>query len=115
MSVKLDPLQGLAPRVVLQDVAEAVVTPAPKPPSIAVERPEVKSSDTDGTPMADNPRQSTTMHDAGTALAIHFHGCEFAATGPLVYYLKDGEHESGVPAIMVVLGMDGSHRRSCRP
>ena len=102
----------MAPRVILQGVAEAVVTPAPRPPPSAVERPEAEYPDTDGKPMADNTYQATTMHYAGTALAIHFQGRGFVATDLLVYYLKDGERESVAPDVMVVLGVDGSHRRS---
>ena len=112
MSAKSDPLQGLAPGVILQGVAEAVATPAPRPPPIAAERPEEELPDTDGKPMADNSWQAITMHYAGTALAIHFQGRGFVATDLLVYYLKDGERESVAPDVMVVLGVDGSLRRS---
>ena len=102
----------MAPRVILQGVAEAVVTPTPKPPPSAEERREAEYPDTDGKPMADNAYQATTMHYAGTALAIHFEGRGFVATDLLVYYLKDGKRESVAPDVMVVLGVDGSHRRS---
>ena len=112
MSAKSDPRQGLAPKVILQGVAEAVVTPAPRPPPIAVETPAEEYPDTDGKPMADNTWQATTMHYAGTALAIHFEGRGFVATDLLIYYLKDGKRESVAPDVMVVLGVDGSHRRS---
>ena len=112
MPAKSDPLQGLAPGVILQGVAEAVATPAPRPPPIAVVRPEEELPDTDGKPMADNSWQAITMHYAGTALAIHFRGRGFVATDLLVYYLQDGERESVAPDVMVVLGVDGSPRRS---
>ena len=102
----------MAPKVILQGVAEAVVTPAPRPPPSAVERPEAEYPDTDGKPMADNTYQATTMHYAGTALAIHFEGRGFVATDLPVYYLKDGKRESVAPDVMVVLGVDGSHRRT---
>ena len=112
MPAKSDPRQGLAPKVILQGVAGAVVTPAPKPPPSAVETPAEEYPDTDGKPMADNTWQATTMHYAGTALAIHFEGRGFVATDLLVYYLKDGKRESVAPDVLVVLGVDGSHRRS---
>ena len=98
--------------MILQGVAGAVVTPAPKPPPSAVETPAEEYPDTDGKPMADNTWQATTMHYAGTALAIHFEGRGFVATDLLVYYLKDGKRESVAPDVLVVLGVDGSHRRS---
>ena len=100
------------PGVILQGVREAVATPAPTPPPIAVESPGEEYPDTDGKPMADNSWQAITMHYAGTALAIHFRGRGFVATDLLVYYLKDGERESVAPDVMVVLGVDGSPRRS---
>ena len=114
MSAKSDPLEGLAPGVILQGVAEAVATPVPRPPPIAVERPEEEYPDTDGKPMAENTWQATTMHYAGTALAIHFRGRAFVATDLLVYYRKDDKGATVAPDVMVVLGVDGSHRRTYR-
>ena len=114
MPAESDPLQGLAPGVILQGVAEAVVTPAPRPPPIAVERPEEEYPDTDGKPMAEDTWQAATMHYAGTALAIHFEGRGFVATDPLVYYRKGDRRATVAPDVMVVLGVDGSHRRTYR-
>lgn len=72
MPADSDPSQGLAPKVIQQGVAEAIATPTPRPPPVAVETPQVECPETDGKPMADDTWQATTMHYAGTALAIHF-------------------------------------------
>ena len=112
MPAKSDQSKGLAPKVILQGVAEAVATPALRSPPIVVETPAVEYPETDGKPLADNTWQATTMHYAGTVLAIQFQGRGFVATDLLVYYLKDGERESVAPDVMVVLGVDGSHRRT---
>ena len=104
----------MASSVSLQGVAEAVVTPAPEPPPIAVERPEVEYPDTDGKPMADNTWQATTMHYADGVLAIHFRGRGFVATGLLVYYREGENRARGAPDVMLVLGVDGSHRFNYR-
>ena len=102
----------MAPEVILQGVPEAVVTPASQPPPIAGERPEEEYPDTDGRPMADNTWQATTMHYAGEALAIHFRGRAFVATDLLVYYREGDPGATVAPDVMVVLGVDDSHRPS---
>ena len=104
----------MSPRASLQGVAETVVTLAPEPPPIAVERPEEEYPDTDGKPMADNTWQATTMHYAGGVLAIHLKGRGFVATDLLVYYREGDKRARVAPDVMVVLGMDGSHRRNYR-
>ena len=114
MPAESDPLQGMAPGVILQSVAEAVATPVPRPPPIAVERPEEEYPVTDGKPMAENTWQAATMRYAGDALAIHFRGRAFVATDLLVYYRKDDKGATVAPDVMVVLGVDGSHCRTYR-
>ena len=114
MSAESGPLQGTVPGDIQQDAAEAVVTPAPKPTPIAAEMPEVEYPDTDGKPMADNSWQAITMHYAGPALAIHFRGRGFVATDLLVYYREGDKRARVAPDVMVVLGVDGSHRRNYR-
>ncbi|MDE0627706.1 MAG: Uma2 family endonuclease [Bryobacterales bacterium] len=114
MPAKSDPTPGTSSRVSLQGVAETVVTAAPEPPPIAVERPEEEYPDTDGKPMADNTWQATTMHYAGPVLAIHFKGRGFVATDLLVYYGEGDKRARVAPDVMVVLGVDGSHRRNYR-
>ena len=104
----------MSPRASLQGVAETVVTLAPEPPPIAVERPEEEYPDTDGKPMADNTWQATTMHYAGGVLAIHLKGRGFVATDLLVYYREGDKRARVAPDVMVVLGVDGSHRRNYR-
>ena len=104
----------MSSRASLQGVAETVATPAPEPPPIAVERPEEEYPDTDGKPMADNSWQATTMHYAGPVLAIHFKGRGFVATDLLVYYREGHRRARVAPDVMVVLGVDGSHRRNYR-
>ena len=54
------------------------------------------------------------MHYAGTALAIHFRGRGFVATDLLVYYRGGDKRARVAPDVMVVLGVDGSHRRNYR-
>ena len=114
MSAKSDPLQGMASGVILQGVAETVVTPGPRPPPIAVERPEEEYPDTDGKPMAENTWQATTMRYAGEVLTIRFQGRGLVATDLLVYYQKGDRRATVAPDVMVVLGVDGSHRRTYR-
>ena len=104
----------MSSRVSPQGVAETVVTAAPEPPPIAVERPEEEYPDTDGKPMADNTWQATTMHYAGPVLAIHFKGRGFVATDLLVYYREGDKRARVAPDVMVVLGVDRSHRRNYR-
>ena len=114
MPAKSGPLKGMVPGVSLQGAAEAVVTPAPRPRPIAVERPEVEYPDTDGKPMADNTWQAATMRYAGEVLTIRFQGRGFVATDLLVYY-REGDNQARVaPDVMVVLGVDGSHRFNYR-
>ena len=113
MQANSDQPRELGPGVILQGVAEDGATPAaPALPTIAVETPAVEYPDTDGKPMADDTWQAATMHYAGTVLAFHFQGRGFVATDLLVHYRKDGERESVAPDVMVVLGVDGSHRRT---
>ena len=101
--------------MILQGVPAAVVAPAHRPPPIAVETPEeVEYPDTDGKPMAENTWQATTMRYAGDALEIHFRGRGFVATDLLIYYRKGDKGATVAPDVMVVLGVDGSHRRSYR-
>ena len=104
----------MSPRASLQGVAETVATPLPRPPPIAVERTEEEYPDTDGKPMAENTWQATTMRYAGDALAIHFKGRGFVATDLLVYYREGDKRARVAPDVMVVLGVDGSHRRNYR-
>ena len=75
---------------------------------------EVEYPDTDGKPMAENTWQADTMHYAGMALAIHFRGRGFVATDLLIYFRKGDKEAMVAPDVMVVLGADGSHRRSYR-
>ena len=114
MPAKSDPLEGLVPGVILQGVAEAVATPVSRPPPITVVRPEEEYPDTDGKPMAENTWQAATMRYAGDALAIHFRGRAFVATDLLIYYRKGDRRATVAPDVMVVLGVDGSHRRTYR-
>ena len=105
----------MPPGVVLQGVPGTVATPVPRPPPILVEMPEEeKYPDTDGKPMAENTWQATTMRYAGDALEIHFQGRAFVATDLLIYYRKGDKGATVAPDVMVVLGVDGSHRRSYR-
>ena len=104
----------MAPGVILQGVAETVVTPTPRPPPIAVDRPEEEYPDTDGKPMAENTWQAATMRYAGEVLTIHFQGRGLVATDLLIYYRKGDRRATVAPDVMVVLGVDGSHRRSYR-
>ena len=104
----------MASGVILQGAAEAVVTPTPKPTPIAVERPEMEYPDTDGKPMADNTWQATTMRYAGEVQTIHFEGHGFVATDLLVYYREGDKRARVAPDVMVVLGVDGSHRFNYR-
>ena len=93
---------------------EAVATPVPRPPPIAVERPGEEYPDSDGKPMADNGWQAITMHYAGAALEIHFQGRGFVATALLVYYREGDKQARVAPDVMVVLGVDGSPRHNYR-
>ena len=103
----------MPPGVVLQGVPGTVATPVPSPPPILVEMPEEEEyPDTDGKPMAENTWQATTMRYAGDALEIHFQGRAFVATDLLIYYRKGDKGATVAPDVMVVLEVDGSHRRS---
>ena len=104
----------MAPGVILQSVSEAVVGPIPKAPPIAEERPEEEYPDTDAKPLAENTWQLSTMNYAGEALAIHFRGRAFVATDLLIYYRKGDQGATVAPNVMVVLGVDDSHRGSYR-
>ena len=114
MPAKSDPLEGLAPGVILQGVAEAVATPVPRPSPSTVARPEEEYPDTDGKPMAENTWQAATMRYAGDALTMHFEGRGLVATDLLIYYRKGDRRATVAPDVMVVLGVDGSHRRTYR-
>ena len=114
MPAKSGPLQGMVSGVILRGAAEAVVTHTPKPTPIAVKRPEMEYPDTDGKPMAKNTWQAATMRYAGEVLTIHFQGRGLVATDLLVYYRKGDRHATVAPDVMVVLGVDGSHRRKYR-
>ena len=114
MPAKSGPLQGMVSGVILRGAAEAVVTPTPKPTPIAVKRPEMEYADTDGKPMADNTWQVAAMRYAGEVLTIHFQGRGFVATDLLVYYREGDRRARVAPDVMVVLGVEGSHRRNYR-
>ena len=104
----------MAPGVILQGVAEAVAMPVPRPPPIAVERPEEEYPGTDGKPIAENTWQAARVRYAGDALAIHFQGRGFVATDLLVYYREDDKGATVAPDVMVVPGVDGTHRCTYR-